>query len=73
MIDINQNFQMIKNQNYMGGICMILSVSFFSLMDVLIKILMVKWLQLLEKKKIIVEPKSIIKNILKKEARDDFS
>ena len=29
---------MIKNQNYLGGICMILSVLFFSLMDVLIKI-----------------------------------
>ena len=29
---------MIKNQNHLGGICMILSVLFFSLMDVLIKI-----------------------------------
>ena len=29
---------MIKNQNQLGGICMILSVLFFSLMDVLIKI-----------------------------------
>ncbi len=29
---------MIKNQNRLGGICMILSVLFFSLMDVLIKI-----------------------------------
>ena len=38
MININENFQMIKNQNYLGGICMILSVLFFSLMDVLIKI-----------------------------------
>ena len=38
MININQNIQMIKNQNHLGGICMILSVLFFSLMDVLIKI-----------------------------------
>ncbi len=38
MININQNTQMIKNQNHLGGICMILSVLFFSLMDVLIKI-----------------------------------
>ena len=29
---------MIKNQNQLGGICMVLSVLFFSLMDVLIKI-----------------------------------
>ena len=29
---------MIKSQNHLGGICMILSVLFFSLMDVLIKI-----------------------------------
>ena len=29
---------MIKNQNQLGGICMILSVLFFSLMDVLIKV-----------------------------------
>ena len=29
---------MFKNQNHLGGICMILSVLFFSLMDVLIKI-----------------------------------
>ena len=29
---------MIKNQNHLGGICMILSVLFFSFMDVLIKI-----------------------------------
>ena len=29
---------MIKNQNHLGGICMILSVLFFSLMDVLIKV-----------------------------------
>ncbi len=29
---------MIKNQNHLGGVCMILSVLFFSLMDVLIKI-----------------------------------
>ena len=29
---------MIKNQNHLGGICMVLSVLFFSLMDVLIKI-----------------------------------
>jgi len=29
---------MTKNQNHLGGICMILSVLFFSLMDVLIKI-----------------------------------
>ena len=29
---------MIKNQNYRGGIYMILSVLFFSLMDVLIKV-----------------------------------
>jgi len=38
MININQNIKMIKNQNHLGGICMILSVLFFSLMDVLIKI-----------------------------------
>ena len=38
MININQNIQMIKNQNHLGGVCMILSVLFFSLMDVLIKI-----------------------------------
>jgi len=38
MININENFTMIKNQNHLGGICMILSVLFFSLMDVLIKI-----------------------------------
>ena len=38
MININQNIRMIKNQNQLGGICMILSVLFFSLMDVLIKI-----------------------------------
>ncbi len=29
---------MIKNQNHLGGVCMVLSVLFFSLMDVLIKI-----------------------------------
>ena len=29
---------MIKNHNHLGGICMILSVLFFSLMDILIKI-----------------------------------
>ena len=29
---------MIKNQNHLGGIFMILSVLFFSIMDVLIKI-----------------------------------
>jgi len=29
---------MIKNQNHLGGMCMILRVLFFSLMDVLIKI-----------------------------------
>ena len=29
---------MIKNQNHLGGICMISSVLFFSLMDVLVKI-----------------------------------
>ena len=29
---------MIKNQNHLGGICMILSVLFFSFMDILIKI-----------------------------------
>jgi drug/metabolite transporter (DMT)-like permease len=38
MININENTKMIKNQNQLGGICMILSVLFFSLMDVLIKI-----------------------------------
>ena len=38
MININENNKMIKNQNHLGGICMILSVLFFSLMDVLIKI-----------------------------------
>ncbi len=38
MININENIKMIKNQNHLGGICMILSVLFFSLMDVLIKI-----------------------------------
>jgi len=38
MININQNIRMIKNQNHLGGMCMILSVLFFSLMDVLIKI-----------------------------------
>jgi len=38
MVNINQIIQMIKNQNHLGGICMILSVLFFSLMDVLIKI-----------------------------------
>jgi len=38
MLNINQNTKMIKNQNQLGGICMILSVLFFSLMDVLIKI-----------------------------------
>jgi drug/metabolite transporter (DMT)-like permease len=38
MININENIKMIKNQNQLGGICMILSVLFFSLMDVLIKI-----------------------------------
>jgi len=38
MININENTKMIKNQNHLGGICMILSVLFFSLMDVLIKI-----------------------------------
>ena len=29
---------MIKNQNHLGGICMVVSVLFFSLMDVLIKV-----------------------------------
>ena len=29
---------MIKNQNHLGGICMVLSVLFFSIMDVLIKV-----------------------------------
>ena len=29
---------MIKNQNHLGGVCMILSVLFFSLMDILIKV-----------------------------------
>jgi len=38
MININQNIRMIKSQNHLGGICMILSVLFFSLMDILIKI-----------------------------------
>jgi len=38
MININENTKMIKNQNHLGGICMILSVLFFSFMDVLIKI-----------------------------------
>jgi len=38
MLNINENTKMIKNQNQLGGICMILSVLFFSLMDVLIKI-----------------------------------
>ena len=38
MININQNIKMIKNQNHLGGICMILSVLFFSFMDILIKI-----------------------------------
>jgi len=38
MININENTKMIKNQNQLGGICMILSVLFFSLMDILIKI-----------------------------------
>ena len=39
----------------------------------LIKNLMAKLLRLLEKKKITVEQKSTIKNILKNEAKDDFS
>jgi len=38
MININENTKMIKNQNHLGGVCMVLSVLFFSLMDVLIKI-----------------------------------
>jgi len=38
MVNINENTKMIKNQNHLGGICMILSVLFFSFMDVLIKI-----------------------------------
>ncbi len=38
MININENNKMIKNQNHLGGVCMVLSVLFFSLMDVLIKI-----------------------------------
>ena len=38
MININENTKMIKNQNHLGGIYMILSVLFFSLMDILIKI-----------------------------------
>ena len=38
MININENTKMIKNQNHLGGICMVLSVLFFSLMDVLVKI-----------------------------------
>ena len=38
MVNINENTKMIKNQNHLGGICMVLSVLFFSLMDVLIKI-----------------------------------
>ena len=35
---MNQNTKMIKNQNHLGGICMILSVLFFSFMDCLIKL-----------------------------------
>ena len=38
MININENTKMIKNQNHLGGIYMILSVLFFSFMDILIKI-----------------------------------
>jgi len=38
MININENTKMIKNQNHLGGICMVVSVLFFSLMDVLIKV-----------------------------------
>jgi len=38
MININENTKLIKNQNHLGGIYMILSVLFFSLMDILIKI-----------------------------------
>ena len=38
MININENNKMIKNQNHLGGVYMVLSVLFFSLMDVLIKI-----------------------------------
>jgi len=38
VININENTKMIKNQNHLGGICMILSVLFFSFMDCLIKL-----------------------------------
>ncbi len=38
MININQNIKMIKNQNHLGAVYMIMSVLFFSFMDILIKI-----------------------------------
>ena len=38
MININQNIKMIKNQNHLGAIYMIMSVLLFSFMDILIKI-----------------------------------
>jgi drug/metabolite transporter (DMT)-like permease len=38
MININQNIEMIKNQNHLGAIYMIMSVLLFSFMDILIKI-----------------------------------
>ena len=38
MININQNIKMIKNQNHLGAVYMIMSVLFFSFMDILIKV-----------------------------------
>ena len=38
MININQNIEMIKNQNHLGAIYMIMRVLLFSFMDILIKI-----------------------------------
>ena len=38
MININQNIKMIKNQNHLGAVYMIMSVLFFAFMDILIKI-----------------------------------
>ena len=38
MINIIQNIKMIKNQNHLGAVYMIMSVLFFSFMDILIKI-----------------------------------
>ena len=38
MININQNIKMIKNQNHLGAVYMIMSVLLFSFMDILIKI-----------------------------------